>query len=154
MIFSSSDAELQPYQSWYNLRKYYPNTNLLLAIIPGHVGEKIEKQDISLTTRQAMACLRTMFGDSIPSPKDVKINSWWSNPLTLGAYSNVFPGFQVDHINELSRPDNNLYLSGEIFGWPNNGYVHTAFIAGKNTANSILSHMRNSIDQDSSSSKL
>lgn len=44
--------------------------------------------------------------------------------------------------SDLARPENNLYLAGEIFGWPDNGYVHTAFASGLETAHRVISKIR------------
>ena len=87
---------------------------------------------------EAMAVLRTMYGDDIPNPEAVKISRWQSDPFSQGAYSFMKVGSSVKHRKSLAKPMiNRVFFAGEATSIDFPATTQGAYFSGVRAAKQI-----------------
>ncbi|CAL9752058.1 unnamed protein product [Musa acuminata subsp. burmannicoides] len=130
------------YPVWQHFEKQYPGANILMVTVTDEESRRIEQQDESTTKKEAMEVLRSMFGKDIPEATDILVPRWWSNKFFRGSFSNWPLGVNRHEFDSIKAPIKRLYFTGEHTSEHYNGYVHGAYLAGIDSANMIVQHIR------------
>ncbi|CAL9159366.1 unnamed protein product [Musa hybrid cultivar] len=130
------------YPLWQHFEKQYPGANILMVTVTDEESRRIEQQDESTTKKEAMEVLRSMFGKDIPEATDILVPRWWSNKFFRGSFSNWPLGVNRHEFDSIKAPIKRLYFTGEHTSEHYNGYVHGAYLAGIDSANMIVQHIR------------
>ncbi|URE00873.1 Flavin containing amine oxidoreductase [Musa troglodytarum] len=130
------------YPVWQHFEKQYPGANILMVTVTDEESRRIEQQDESTTKTEAMEVLRSMFGKDIPQATDILVPRWWSNKFFRGSFSNWPLGVNRHEFDSIKAPIKRLYFTGEHTSEHYNGYVHGAYLAGIDSANMIIQHIR------------
>lgn len=111
----------------------------LMGFNAAEFGARIEKWSDAQITASAMAALRSMFGPDIPSPTQVAISRWASDPYARGSYSFNPVGSTPGQRDDLARSvQNRLYFAGEATEKKYYQTVHGAFQSGQRAAEEML----------------
>ncbi|HBO7171440.1 TPA: NAD(P)-binding protein [Pseudomonas aeruginosa] len=126
------------WSNWYALNKYMKKPVLcaLQGGTPALLLEKMSDQDIR---EDAMAHLRMLFGSSIPSPIEIRVTRWNSDPFARGSYS--FPkvgALQSDRFELATPVHETLLFAGEATHADCSGTVHGALLSGWREACRVL----------------
>lgn len=112
---------------------------ILLGFNAASFGLEIEAWSDRDIVADAMATLRTLFGNDIPAPTDWQISRWGSDPYARGAYSfnklGSTPGMRDDLA---SKVDGVLYFAGEATDSRYFQSVHGAYLSGQRAAGEVL----------------
>jgi monoamine oxidase len=99
---------------------------------------EIESQNDEQIVAGAMAVLRRIYGNNIPTPEGWAITRWMSDPFSFGSYSHIPPGASGADYTELSRPvAQRLFFAGEATHRSYPGTVHGAYLSGLRAAKEI-----------------
>lgn len=113
---------------------------ILLGFNAADRGREIETWSDERIAEDAMRTLRTMYGPSIPTPVDVQITRWASDPYALGSYSFHPVGTTPAMRRALARPlDKLLYFAGEATEQRYFSTAHGAYLSGLRAAKEIWS---------------
>ncbi|KAI9005861.1 hypothetical protein CLU79DRAFT_780794 [Phycomyces nitens] len=128
------------------------NDNILMVTTTFRESERIEKLETSQVEQEIVEVLKKMFPlENISRPTEILIPRWHSNPLFRGSYSNWPLGVSTQHHNNMRAPlggfnrsnaSPRLWFSGEAMSTDFYGYLHGAWLEGRDTAASILKCMR------------
>lgn len=112
--------------------------HVLIAALAGDEAYKASAQDPSITKKEVLKALATIYGNIHAELINILVPSWASDPLYRGGYS--YPKVHANHhaYMNLAAPVGSLYFSGEATCEEYFGYVHGAYTSGINTANAIL----------------
>ena len=80
--------------------------------------------------------LRNIYGNNVPTARNIIRMSWGTDPLFLGSYSNVRPG-GAGMVGQLRVPEGRVYIAGEATSERYRGNTHGAFLSGIDTANVV-----------------
>ncbi|MEM7019859.1 MAG: FAD-dependent oxidoreductase, partial [Pseudomonadota bacterium] len=123
---------------WINLK---PATNapILCGFNAGSFGIALEDFSDDAIIEQAMAALRSMYGDAIPAPTNYLITRWARDPFTYGAYSFVPQGKTVTLRDDLASPiQHRLFFAGEATSRVYSATVHGAYLSGARESNRLI----------------
>ncbi|MCL7023107.1 hypothetical protein MKW94_022667 [Papaver nudicaule] len=126
------------YTNWQQLENEYPGANCLLVTVTDDESRRIEQQPDSKTKAEIMEVLRNMFGDDIPEATDILVPRWWSDKFYRGCFSNWPVGLSRHRFNQIKSPVDRVYFTGEHTSEKYFGYVHGAYLAGIDSANSLI----------------
>ena len=130
----------QPLESLNGKFSFPNNSGVLIATVMDETADHIFKQPVSKTRQQITQLLREMYPDEHNvEVEDILIPTWKVDPLYMGTYSTTPVGITSDTYRELAAPLGNLHFSGEATSEKFHGYVHGAYIAGKTTAEEVVS---------------
>lgn len=102
-------------------------------------GRRIESQSDAAQAQEAMAVLRRMFGAQIPTPQDVLVSRWASDPHALGAYSCHVLGSHPGQRDDLAKSVNGrLFFAGEATDPQHYQTVHGAYQSGLRAVQELL----------------
>ena len=143
-VFWPPDVELigyvsKPPRQWAETINLYHYTRrpILMMFNAGSYGERTEEMTDDEVVYEAHAALKGMFG-TVPSPKEVLITRWLSDPWSLGSYSYVPTGSSFESHNELSTPiQDKVFFAGEATHQEYPATVHGAFLSGIRAARYI-----------------
>jgi monoamine oxidase len=111
----------------------------LMGFNAGSLAERLEQKSDSAILASAMDALRGTFGRSFPSPVDVHITRWHSDPWSRGAYSSLAPGSTPRDRRSLAAPvHERLLLAGEACSVESPAMVHGAYRSGVGAADYLL----------------
>ena len=82
--------------------------------------------------------LRGIYGANIPEPTNFIRSEWLTDPCVQGSFSNIPVGATDQTFSDLAAPIGRLYFSGEATSIKYNGFVHGAYLAGRDSANALL----------------
>ncbi|KAI3959254.1 hypothetical protein MKW92_014633 [Papaver armeniacum] len=133
------------YTNWQQLENQYPGANLLLVTLTDDESRRIEQQTDSKTKAEIMEVLRNMFGDDIPEATDILIPRWWSDRFYRGCFSNWPVGLTRHRFNQIKSPVDRVYFTGEHTSEKYFGYVHGAYLAGIDSANSLINCVKKKV---------
>lgn len=121
----------------------YTGEPVLLCFNAGSYGRALEKLSDEGVVAEAMAVLRTIFGDDIPEPEEWLISRWAADPFTRGSYSHIPPGASGDDYDELAAPvGNRLFFAGEATYREHPSTVPGALLSGEREAQRVLKKVR------------
>ncbi|TVU30816.1 hypothetical protein EJB05_22460, partial [Eragrostis curvula] len=127
------------YPIWQHLEKEYPGCNILLVTVTDDESRRIEQQSDAETKEESMEVLRKMFHDiDVPDATDILVSRWWSNRFFRGSFSNWPIGVNRNGYNMIREPVGRVYFTGEHTSERYNGYVHGAYLAGKDSADILI----------------
>ncbi len=113
--------------------------NILLAFLAGKQSRMAEKEDIPTVKELVMNELKSMFGTSIPEPKDIYKTSWYTDPFALGSYPHIPPGSNLSFADKIAEPiDNRVFFVGDSTTSDYLSTAHGAYISGISAANKII----------------
>jgi len=113
--------------------------NILYGILAGQHARSIENLSESEVIEMVMSQLKIIFGENIPNPINYVITKWHTNPLALGAYPHIKPGFDYDICDKIAEPlDNKVFFAGDYIVKDYMSTAHGSYISGENSANNIL----------------
>ncbi|MEO0398995.1 MAG: FAD-dependent oxidoreductase [Pseudomonadota bacterium] len=131
-----SDAQAR-WASWFNMTNVV-GAPVLVAFAGGREARALEALDDDAVIADALAALKTMFGQAVTEPVATLVTNWASDPYALGAYSIVSPGGRPEMRDDLSAPaGTRLYFCGEATSRDYPSTVHGAYLSGRDAAAAI-----------------
>ncbi|XP_057248728.1 polyamine oxidase 1 isoform X1 [Beta vulgaris subsp. vulgaris] len=130
------------YTFWQHMDSAYPGSNILVVTLTNGESKRVEAQLDEETLKEAMEVLRDMFGSDIPDATDILVPRWWNNRFQRGSYSNYPIISNNQLVQEIKTPVGRIFFSGEHTSERFNGYVHGGYLAGIDSANTLLEEMR------------
>ncbi len=104
---------------------------VLLGFNAAAHGTAIEAQSDQQIVDSAMATLRTIFGNQIPTPQSYQITRWASDPFSYGSYSFLPVGATPAMRQHLAAPlGNRVFFAGEATHPDYAGTAHGAYLSG------------------------
>lgn len=126
------------FSAWLNLSEA-SGQPVLMAFTGGSYASKLEGLTNTQITHHAMTVLRTIYGDAIPEPLDVRITRWGRDPYSYGSYSYVTVEASNDMRKDLaSSIKQRVFFAGEATSEESSGTVDGAFLSGEREAEKIL----------------
>lgn len=111
---------------------------ILLGLSVGNYAQKIEQFSDQEMTADAMAAVRTMFGNSAPEPIDTRMTRWSKDAFAKGAYSYAKLGSKPADFDDLARPiAKTLLFAGEHTIFKYHATTHGAHLSGLAAADII-----------------
>lgn len=126
---------------WAEWVNFVPVTGepVLMGFNGGRLAERLERKSDAAILASAMDALRGTFGRSFPSPVEVRITRWHSDPWSRGSYSSLAPGSTPRDRRALATPVHpRLLLAGEACSVESPAMVHGAFKSGLSAAETLL----------------
>jgi monoamine oxidase len=122
---------------WVNLAQV-TGSPILLGFNAAIQGKAIEQWTDQQIIESAIATLKRMFGDDIPSPIDYQITRWHSDPFARGSYSFNALGSSPKMRDRLAESLNNqLFFAGEATERHYFATAHGAYLSGLRVAQEI-----------------
>ncbi|MCP3673740.1 MAG: NAD(P)-binding protein [Gammaproteobacteria bacterium] len=126
------------FSAWLNLAKT-TGQPVLMAFNAGSFALKLESQSNAEITTKAMTVLKTIYGDLIPEPTDVRITRWGQDPYSFGSYSYLTIDASNSMRNDLALSiDERVFFAGEATSEEYSATVDGAFLTGEREAEKIL----------------
>ena len=127
------------YPIFLNYHFYYPEQpNILVVQITGDEADRVLRQDKAVTIFEVESILNTLYPTSNITILESVVTDWLNDPLFRGSYiyysTDIRPG---DH-ELLAAPVKNLYFSGSATSSNFSGYLHGAYYAGREAAESVI----------------
>lgn len=127
------------WEEWVNLTP----VNGRPALVGFHAGRcavRLEALSDEALVRSGMGALREMFGRQIPSPAQVHVTRWASDPFARGSYSHFAPGSSPEDCIQLAATvDQTLFFAGEACSATHPATVHGALESGRRAGWEIAS---------------
>lgn len=145
-VFWDRDDELIGYigtqdEAWPEIVNFHKIAGLpvLLAFSAGTAGEKNELRSDQELVACLMACLREMYGASVPEPSGHLVTRWNQDPFSLGSYSYVPVGSRQSLRRQIGMPvAGRVFFAGEATSQFFPSTVHGAFLSGVRAAYEIM----------------
>ena len=115
-----------------------PGSNVLHITLTGETADRVALQNETDTKAELVQVLRGIYGSSVPEPTNLILSEWLTDPYVLGSFSNIPVGVNNEVFSNLAAPVGRLYFSGEATSCKYNGFVHGAYLAGRDSADSVL----------------
>ena len=113
--------------------------NILVGVLAGYHAKSIEYMSDEEVTELAMAELKGMYGEDIPQPVAIQRTAWHTNPLSLGCYPHLKPGFAMDICDTIAQPINDkVFFAGDSTSKNYLATAHGAYISGQRAAKEIM----------------
>jgi monoamine oxidase len=110
----------------------------LVAFAPAAFGRDLERGSDVEIVRAATDALRTMYGSSVPEPRDWQVTRWASDPFAGGSYSYNAVGSEPAMRDVLAEPVGRIVLAGEATSRERFATVHGAYLSGVRAAEDVL----------------
>lgn len=121
-----------------NLKKFTP-TNALMTFAFGDYAYTTETMSDSDITSEVMLHLKSIYGTSIPNPKQMLRTKWGQNINSYGAYSYATNGTTTADFDTMANAVNDkLFFAGEHTSRDYRGTVHGAYLSGIREADKII----------------
>ncbi|MGD8190184.1 FAD-dependent oxidoreductase [Brevibacillus ginsengisoli] len=131
----TSNTQLNEY---LNLFKF-TNQPVLVGSFSADAAKQMENWSDQEIVDQAMASLRTKYGQSIPQPIHAKISRWNSDPFAYGAYTYHTPQSTSDDMDALAEAvANRLFFAGEATNQTDYASAYGAYQSGVREAEKIM----------------
>ncbi|KAI4253438.1 MAG: hypothetical protein L6R42_007581, partial [Xanthoria sp. 1 TBL-2021] len=105
--------------------------------------------DDQITKDQVLAVLRNMFGaENVPEPIAFMYPRWSLEPWAYGSYSNWPPGTTLEMHQNLRANVGRLYFAGEATSAQYFGFLHGAWVEGKNVGEKIAGLIKGTIQTE------
>lgn len=126
------------WSNWSSLSGVH-DAPILFALNSGAAAKALEGLSDAEIIADAIASLRSIFGDEVPEPSDYVITRWGQDPFAYGSYAHVKPGSDTSVRQDLAVPLRNLlFFAGEATSARYPGTVHGAFTSAETTATWIV----------------
>ncbi len=113
--------------------------NILVAVLSGYHAKSIESLTDDEVRELVMNDLRGMYGENIPQPVAIHRTAWHTNPLSLGCYPHLKPGYSMDVCDAIARSiQNQVFFAGDASTKKYMATAHGAYISGRDAAQEIL----------------
>ena len=133
-----TSKEKGAYSYIMNVKKFLPNTNMLMSFGFGNYGKIIDNQSVTQVTNDFMAVLKKIYGTSIPNPTKVLVSNWGKEEFSKGSYSFANVGSSANDFLVFATPiDSKLFFAGEHTSLEYRGTVHGAYLSGVRAADAI-----------------
>ncbi|CAI0547407.1 unnamed protein product [Linum tenue] len=126
------------YPVWQHLDNEIPGSNILMVTVTYDEAKRMEQLSDKELQAEAMDVLRKMFGDKIPEPESMLTHRWFSDRFYRGSHSNWPRGYSQDRHDKLGAAVGPVYFTGEHLHKKYFGWVSGAYLAGIDTAKSLL----------------
>lgn len=132
-------AQKDLFNYFVNLKKINPSVNALMTFAYAAAGRQTEQWSDQQVVDQVMLHLKDIYGNGIPSPKNMWRTRWQSNEYSFGAYSFTATETTLQHFDDLAEPMNNrLFFAGEHTHADYYSTAHGAYLSGIREADRIL----------------
>ena len=84
------------------------------------------------------AKLEKMYPGKIVDPKKIFRSKWYNDPFTAGSYTFLSTNSKLTDIEELAKPQNQIYFAGEHTHPQYFSTVHGAYLSGQRAAQEII----------------
>lgn len=122
-----------------NMLKFLPATNSLMTFAFGDYATVTETMSDAEIISEVMAQLKTIYGNSIPTPTNMLRTKWGQNINTFGAYSFAPNGTTSTDFDTMAKEiSNKLFFAGEHTIRDYRGTVHGAYLSGIREADKII----------------
>ena len=122
-----------------NMLKFLPTTNSLMTFAFGNYATVTESLSDGEIISEVMAQLKTIYGNSIPTPTNMLRTKWGQNINTFGAYSFAPNGTTSTDFDTMAKEiSNKLFFAGEHTIRDYRGTVHGAYLSGIREADKII----------------
>ncbi len=130
------------YPLFINLHRIFPEgPRVLMAVLTGDQVTRVHAQSEEQTISELEQLLSIIYPDANTTVIDYIIPNWIDNPLVRGSYTYLPVDFKQKYFALLAAPVGNLYFSGEATSMEYNGYVHSAYFAGRASADSVAAKL-------------
>jgi monoamine oxidase len=122
-----------------NMVKFLPTSNGLMTFAFGDYATVTETMSDAEIISEVMAQLKTIYGNSIPTPTNMLRTKWGQNINTFGAYSFAPNGTTSTDFDTMAKEiSNKLFFAGEHTIRDYRGTVHGAYLSGIREADKII----------------
>ncbi|KAH8884198.1 amine oxidase [Thozetella sp. PMI_491] len=145
------------YPLWQSLSTpgFFPGSNIIFVTVLGDESRRIERQDPSVTKREALEVLRKMFpGKNIPEPLDFKFPKWGSTDWAFGSYSNWPAGMTLEAHQNLRANVGRLWFAGEAGSDEHYGFLQGAYFEGQDVGGRVAGLLSKKTSDSSASCPL
>ena len=113
---------------------------VLLGFTGADTAKAVEAMDDRAIVAEAMAAVRTMFGNSAPDPVAVQMTRWSRDPFAQGSYSYNAVGSTPADRKALAAPEAGgaLAFAGEACNADYPGTVHGALLSGREAVQAMF----------------
>lgn len=119
--------------------KKFTTSNALMTFAFGDYATVTESMSDSDIINEVMLHLKSIYGDSIPTPTNMLRTKWGQNRNSYGAYSYATNGTTTADFDTLAKTVNNkLFFAGEHTSREYRGTVHGAYLSGIREADKII----------------
>lgn len=123
-----------PFTNWYNLARF-TGKPALMALNGGAAAAAVEALTVEQQADRAVAMLRRVYGDRVPTPTAAQASNWWSDEFSRGSYSFTAVGSgEQDRVALGAAVDDRLWLAGEASHPTAHSTVHGAWLSGQGAA--------------------
>ena len=120
-----------------NMQEYINQPILAMFTSADYTAQLEELTDQEIID-DAMAVLRTIYGDAIPNPSGSLITRWGKDPYSLGSYLAFGVGSSPKDIKELAKPiGKKVFFAGEATNRRYHSTVHGAYLSGLRVAKQV-----------------
>lgn len=121
-----------------NVKKFTP-TNALMTFAFGDYATTTESMSDNDIINEIMLHLKSIYGNSIPNPKNLLRTKWGQNINSFGAYSYATNGTTTADFDTLAKSVNSrVFFAGEHTNREYRGTVHGAYLSGIREADKII----------------
>lgn len=128
------------WHSWYDVSAISGRPTLL-TFAAGPFGKRVQTLTDDVISADAMAALRRLYGEDIPTPVARWITRWGQDPFSQGSYSHLATGSSHEDHDALAGPvDGMLHFAGEATWGAEPATVGGAYASGVRAAERVLGH--------------
>ncbi|KAI4248249.1 MAG: hypothetical protein L6R42_009348 [Xanthoria sp. 1 TBL-2021] len=128
---------------------FFPGSGIIFVTVVQSQSYVVESQDDQITKDQVLAVLRNMFGaENVPEPIAFMYPRWSLEPWAYGSYSNWPPGTTLEMHQNLRANVDRLYFAGEATSAQYFGFLHGAWVEGKNVGEKIAGLIKGTIQTE------
>ncbi len=121
-----------------NVNKFSP-VAALMTFAYGNYGLLTENMSDAAVTEAIMEHLRVIYGNAIPTPKNMLRTKWGNDEYTFGSYSFPTTGTRSTDFDVMAKAvENRLFFAGEHTERDYRGTVHGAYLSGSREADKII----------------
>ena len=110
----------------------------LMLFNAGAYAREVEALAEADVTGPALAALRGMFGQALPSPTGVLRSGWTQDPFSRGSYSYLGVGASLADRDALAAREGPVIFAGEACSREHAATVHGAWLSGERAARECL----------------
>ncbi|MEM7586957.1 MAG: FAD-dependent oxidoreductase [Acidobacteriota bacterium] len=123
---------------WINVASY-TGEPVLCCLNPAGFGTRLEALSDDAIVDDAMAVLRSMYGNNLPAPTGSLITRWRRDPFAYGSYSFIPTGASHGMRRDLAEPvAGRLFFAGEATESDHPSTVHGAYLSGQRAAEEVI----------------
>ncbi|KUJ24285.1 uncharacterized protein LY89DRAFT_713167 [Mollisia scopiformis] len=122
------------YPVWQSLTApgFLPGSGIIFVTVTAAQAYRAENQDDETVKNEALAVLRSMFGnDSVPEPIHFLYPRWTTTPWAMGSYSNWPPGLSLQMHQNLRANVGRVWFAGEANSVSYFGFLQGAYTEGQ-----------------------